>query len=142
MPHKIGHAQQNVQNYFATLMTEPVTPNFGAELLCSVFSIFCFFLLLQTISTTMFYIQSYDDQEKNKMKRIWEGFSGKGNANKVISVWILLKFLVPGSSHTQYFKNVKGVESCTKKVSEDKVPSLGKFICLFYFLLLIFVSLQ
>lgn len=72
MPHKIGHAQQNVQNYFATLMTERVTLNFGAELLCSVFSIFCFFLLLQTVSKTMLYIQCYDDQEKNRMKRIWE----------------------------------------------------------------------
>lgn len=101
-------------------MTEPVTLNFGAELLCSVFSIYCFFLLLQTVSKTRFYIQCYDDQEKKRMKIIWEGFIGKGNANKVISVWILLKFLVPGSNHTQYFNDVKGVESCTKKVSEDK----------------------
>lgn len=44
MPHKIGHAQQNAQNYFATLMIQPVTLNFGAELLCSFFHWLVLFL--------------------------------------------------------------------------------------------------
>lgn len=43
MPHKIGHAQQIVQNYFATLMMQPVTLNFSVELLCSLFNALCFF---------------------------------------------------------------------------------------------------
>lgn len=71
MPHKIGHAQQIVQNYFATLMMQSVTLNFGAELLCSVFNALWFFFLLQTTSTTTtFYVHYYDEQEKNKMRGI------------------------------------------------------------------------
>lgn len=71
MPHKIGHAQHVVQNYFATLTMQPVTLNFDAELLCSVFNALCFFFLMQTTSTTTtFYIHYYDEQEKNKIRGI------------------------------------------------------------------------
>lgn len=71
MPHKIGHAQQVVQNYFATLMMQPVALNFDGEFLCAVFNAFCFFFLMQTTSTTTtFYIHCYDEQEKNKMRGI------------------------------------------------------------------------
>lgn len=83
MPHKIGHVQQIVQNYFATLTMQPVTLNFCAELLCSVFSALCFFFLLQTTSMhTTFYIHYYDEQEKNKMRRILKNCSRRGFAKK------------------------------------------------------------
>lgn len=64
MPHKIGHVQQNVQNYFATLMIQLVTLNFGAKLLCSFFQWLVFFLPEANN------LNHCDDQEKNKMRRI------------------------------------------------------------------------
>lgn len=72
MPHKIGHAQQIVQNYFATLMMQPVTLNFSVELLCSLFNALRFFspVAKKLNHYGFFYIDYYSEQEKNKIRGI------------------------------------------------------------------------